>query len=109
MSLTKADHTVVEINGTRCSLIESGIEKERMEFLKKLLEHNKYEVKLIEKLATEEGVSPLYDIAVTDVTFEAVIAVYERRLRTLDGHRVTPAYWRQQAAKPDPQYWVFGK
>ena len=46
MALNKGKHIVEEIDGVRCSVVEKGVSPERMEFLKKLLEINKYTVKI---------------------------------------------------------------
>ena len=46
MSLTSGKHIVKEIDGTRCTVLESGIPEERMEFLKHLMELNGYEVRV---------------------------------------------------------------
>ncbi|MCB0728037.1 MAG: hypothetical protein R3A12_01665 [Ignavibacteria bacterium] len=46
MSLTSGKHIVKEIEGTRCTVLESGIPEERMEFLKHLMELNGYEVRV---------------------------------------------------------------
>ena len=40
----KAKHIVEEISGQRCTVVEKGIEKKRVDFLKKLLQHNQFEV-----------------------------------------------------------------
>ncbi|TAL60482.1 MAG: hypothetical protein EPN85_07140 [Bacteroidetes bacterium] len=40
--LNTEGHIVEEINGTRCSIVEKNVSPERVEFLKKLLEHNGY-------------------------------------------------------------------
>ena len=45
MALTKGKHIVKEIDGVLCTVVETGISKERLNFLKELLEFNKYEVK----------------------------------------------------------------
>jgi len=40
--LSSEAHKVEEINGTRCSIVEKNVSPGRVEFLKKLLEHNGY-------------------------------------------------------------------
>ncbi|HRY97750.1 MAG TPA: hypothetical protein P5550_01705 [Bacteroidales bacterium] len=93
MSLNKGKHIVEEIGGVRCTLVEAGISAERATFLKRLLEHNGYEVKM-EKDSGEEG-PETFRLGVTDLLFHAVVDVYKRRLVSLSGKRVTPAYWLQ--------------
>jgi len=40
MGLTSGKRVIKEFNEVRCSLVEKGISMERVEYLKKLLEHN---------------------------------------------------------------------
>lgn len=42
--LASEGHVVEELNGVRCSIVEKNASLERVEFLKKLLEHNGFEV-----------------------------------------------------------------
>lgn len=132
MSLTKGKHIEQEINEIRCRVVESGISKSRTDFLKQLLVHNGYEVQIAEEppkpvpppkpVVTEEGVEtaaeieepivepdPTYVIGVTDIIFNAVVAVYNRALRTLDGKHVTPDYWNQKTTNAEPNYWDLNK
>jgi len=95
MSLENGKHIVKEVDGTLCTVIETGINAERMKFLKELLEFNKFEVKIEEK-AGEEGQSATYTIGVTDLVFNPVIAVYEKSLKKPNGRVVTPAFWKQE-------------
>jgi len=39
------------------------------------------------------------------LTFNPTIWIYERKLKTLDGKRVTQAYWFQETEDTSPQYW----
>jgi hypothetical protein len=106
MQLNFGKHKVDEINGVRCTIVEDNISQERVNFLKELLEFNKYEIQVAEKPV--EGDAPkTYTIGVTDIIFNPVIAVYQRLLKTPKGNKVTPAYWNQQTDKCDPNYWNF--
>lgn len=87
----KGKHNVEEINGTRCSIVESDAGESRMRFLKELLEHNRYQV-LCEKNEDK------YKIGVTDLLFNPVIDVYKRRLFTKTGEVVTFNNWFQLAS-----------
>lgn len=78
-----------DVNGKRCSIVETGVNENRMKFLKSLLEKNKYTVE-VEK-AGEDG----YKIGVTDMLFNPVIDVYKRRLFTENGEVVDFYYWNQ--------------
>ena len=87
----------------------------RVEFLKKLLEYNKFKVVVIPSpppkaapaVATSEaeGGQPIespaipvetFTVGVTDYTFNSVNAIFGRLLHTPDGHVVTLAYWQQK-------------
>jgi hypothetical protein len=105
MSLNKIKHTISEIDGVRCSIVESSASEERVVFLKTLLEHNKFEVKVDEIKKPDEPKT--FIIGVTDIKFNPVFAVYERSLKSIDGFKVTPAYWLQQTTVFDPRYWLF--
>ncbi|MDP4268112.1 MAG: hypothetical protein Q8880_11825 [Bacteroidota bacterium] len=105
MALNKGKHTVSEIDGVRCTVVESGIDESRVSFLKNLLEFNKFEVRIEKEKKKQEEDSTKFTLGVTDVAFNPVIAVYERVLRTQDGHRVTPAYWNQWTTICNPNYW----
>lgn len=103
----KAKHIVEEINGTRCTIVEKGASAARVEFLKKLLEFNKFEVLVAEEVATTEDAPKLFTIGVTDLVFNPVINVYEMGLKTPEGQRVSPAYWNQYTSDSKDQYWEF--
>ncbi len=105
MGKFNAKHIVEEIQGTRCTLIETGITKNRMEFLKNMLETNGLTV-CVEPLPKKENEEERYKIGVTDITFNPVIAIYERRLQTPDGIVISPKYWFQESNISKPYYWV---
>jgi len=133
MFLNKGKHIEREIGGIRVRVVEDEATEDRIQFLKKLLEHNGYEV-LVEEIppkppapppppsseerakdpspegetisedAVEES-KPTWVIGVTDIIFNPVVAVYHRGLRTFDGHHVTPDYWNQKTTDAEPNYW----
>jgi hypothetical protein len=105
MSL-KAKHIVEEIEGIRCTIVEKGATPERCTFLKELLEFNKFDVKIVEDKKETEDAPTLYVIGVTDLEFNPVIAVYEMKLKTLEGQNVSPDYWNQKTAYSNDQYWL---
>lgn len=109
MSLKKGKHTVTEIEGIRCTVIETGISENRVGFLKELLVHNGYEVKLEKEKAKDGTQLETYILGVTDILFNPVIAVYQQKLLRNDGHVVTQAYWNQWSADPDIPYWMVTK
>lgn len=107
MALNKGKHIVEEIGGVRCTVVETGVSAERMEFLKKLLELNGYEVKTV-----QENDSGTFKIGVTDLIFNPLVDVYKRRLKSFTGKKVTPAYWLQQSDKEteaEVNYWTFAR
>jgi len=102
----KAKHTVEEINGIRCTLVEKGISSERCGFLKSLLEFNKFEVQVSEDKKEAEDAPTTFTIGVTNLEFNPVIAVYEMSLSTPDGSKVSPDYWDQKTGYSIDQYWL---
>ena len=107
--MLKSKHTVEEINGIRCTVIEKGITSERVSFLKDLLEFNKFEVVVSEDKKTDETAPTLFTLGVTSIVFNPTIAVYEMSLKTRDGKSVTPAYWEQYTTEIVNEYWEFKK
>lgn len=99
-------HTFGSIGETRVTFIEKKIEKSRLDFLKELLDFNGFETVVDElKRKTEED-PQLYNLGVTDMTFNPTIWVFERKLKTLDGkHAVTLNYWKQLTTDTNPSYW----
>jgi hypothetical protein len=112
MAINK-NHEFEELNGVKCAIVEKNVSAERVEFLKQLLEFNRYTVivvpspapKAAAAAAPKEGeTTPLpsapapstFTVGVTDVTFNATNAVFGRMLRTKNGHVVTLAYWEQK-------------
>lgn len=100
-ALNKGKHIVEEIDGSRCTIVEKGIDENRMNFLKELLEFNKYEVKVVPDKDSK------YNVGVTDIIFNPIIAIYEKMLHTPDGNVVTPALWNQYTTHPPKFYWKF--
>jgi len=109
MSLNKFQHTIIDIDGIDCRVVEVDLTKERAEFLQKLLLLNSVESKIQEKPAMKEGEVTTYTIATPDITFNPIVKVYNRELRTFEGHRVTPDYWNQKTKDTEPNYWDLQK
>lgn len=114
-----SNHTVEEIGGYRCAVVEKNITQQRADFLTNLLSGNGYTVvcapaappkakaaaKPAENAEGAEAVAPVtepapapvaFDLGVTDVTFNPTNAIYGRLLKNAAGRTVTPAYWAQQ-------------
>lgn len=103
----KAKHIVEEINGVRCTIVEKGISKSRVDFLQALLVLNKMEVLTAEVPKETEESEQLYVLGVTDIVFNPLIAVFEMTLKTAKGEPVTAPYWNQQTAESVKEYWEF--
>lgn len=118
MAINK-NHEFEELDGVKCGIVEKNVPPERVEFLKKLLEYNKFTVVVVQspppKVAAAPVVKPAegeeapppaepipvitpetFTVGVTDYTFNTVNAIYGRLLKTPDGHVVTMAYWQQK-------------
>jgi len=109
MALNKGKHLIAEIEGVRCTLVESGLNESHCLFLKEILELNGFEVKA-EKEKSKEGTQlETWTLGVTDIRFNPVITVYEKKLKRKDGNVINPAYWNQWAADPDLPYWMVVK
>lgn len=98
-------HTFGSIGDTRVSFVEKKINEERKDFLKKLLEHNGFEVVVEEEKRKSEEEPQLYTVGVTDMVFNPTTYVFERRLKTFDGHKVTQDYWNQKSEDTNPHYY----
>jgi hypothetical protein len=108
------NHLFEDLNGVKCSIVEKNASKERVEFLKSILEYNKFTVVIVpspppkavpppvnpsaeQALPVAEPPLPeTFTIGVTDVMFNPTNAIFGRLLRTPDGHIVTLAYWNQK-------------
>ena len=112
MAINK-NHEFEELNGVKCAIVEKNASQQRVDFLKPLLELNKYTVVVVASpppkaaaaataIATtdvqvETAPPPsTFTIGVTDVTFNPTNAIFGRLLKTYNGHIVTLAYWQQK-------------
>lgn len=116
MAINK-NHEFEELDGVKCGIVEKNVSANRVAFLKKLLEHNKFTVVVVASpvpkgapvaaVTSEDGVAnePIpaipqapetFTVGVTDYTFNSINAIFGRLLRTTDGHIVTLAYWHQK-------------
>ena len=106
MALNNAKHIIGEIDGIRCTIIETGATLERIAFLSDLLSFNNLEPKDMKEVSASPGEEVKYTIGVTDLIFNPVFAVYERQLKNREGTFVTPGYWKQECIECDPSYWM---
>ena len=113
------NHLFEDLNGVKCAIVEKNVAPERVSFLRQLLEYNQYTVVVVPSAppktpsaapvpATPDAPAPApapetFTVAVTDVLFNPVNAVFGRLLKTPNGQTVTLAYWRQQENEPDDE------
>lgn len=123
MAINK-NHPFEDLNGVKCAVVETNCSRERVDFLKPLLEFNGYEVVVADAAPTKAAAKPavpvaegetaapepeappaptLFTVGVTDVRFNATNAVFGRLLKTPDGHVVTQAYWLQKEKVSDDE------
>jgi len=121
MAINK-NHEFEDLDGVKCAIVEKNVSPERVEFLKRILEFNRYTVVIVKspppKVAAApvtapaqpesggetplplggegDGLPPTFTVGVTDVVFNSTNAIMGRLLKTPDGHIVTLAYWNQK-------------
>jgi len=121
MAINK-NHEFEELGGVKCAIVEKNASKERVAFLKDLLEFNDFQVIVVpspppkatpppKPVAPAEGATealpqpqpeplpPLpetFSIGVTNLAFNPTNAIFGRLLKTKEGHIVTQAYWYQK-------------
>jgi hypothetical protein len=105
MALAKGKHNIADIEGIRCTVVETGLTKERAEFLKELLVFNRYDVKMEKEKAKDGSESGTFILGLTDLLFNPTIVVYEKKLFRKDGFTVTPSYWNQWPESDTIPYW----
>jgi len=98
-------HLFGSIDDTRVTFVEKKIDEDRKNFLKDLLELNGFKVVIQEEKRKTDEDPQLYTIGVTDMTFNPTVWVFERRLKTADGRKVTQDYWNQVGTDTNPHYW----
>jgi hypothetical protein len=106
MAINNAKHIVSEIDGIRCTIVETGAPIERVAFLNDLLSFNNFEVKEMQESSDTPGAEPKFTLGVTNLSFNPVFAIYEKQLKTREGSFVTPGYWKQECIECDPRYWM---
>jgi hypothetical protein len=124
MAINK-NHEFEDLDGVKCAIVEKNASQQRLDFLKPLLEFNKYTVVVVASpppkaaaatpATTDAPVetAPLspatFTIGVTDVTFNPTNAIFGRLLKTPNGHIVTLAYWQQKETVSRDQVPYFAK
>jgi hypothetical protein len=134
MAINK-NHEFEDLDGIKCAIVEKNVSKERVEFLKQLLEYNHYTVVVVPTpapkavppkpvpaaaSATGETVSSTptpsipftpetFTVGVTDVTFNPINAIFGRLLKAPRGHIVTLTYWQQKEKESHDEIPYFEK
>lgn len=116
MAINK-NHEFEDLDGIKCAIVERNISKDRVSFLKDLLVNNGYTVVVVpapppkaaakpkaaaptenEAPVPQEEVPPLpelFVLGVTDLSFNAINAIFGRLLKSPSGCVVTQAYWNE--------------
>jgi hypothetical protein len=103
MAINK-NHEFEELDGIKCGIVEKNATQARVDFLKKLLTLNGFEVIVVPspapKVAPDDAPTveapATFTIGVTDYTFNSTNAIFGRLLKNPNGHVVTQAYWLQK-------------
>lgn len=120
------NHLFEDLDGIKCSIAEKNCSKDRVSFLKGLLETNRFTVVVVKSPPpkqpaiqalpvapqtdiTKTGEQPeeTFTVGVTDLGFNPENAIYNRLLRTAENNVVTPAYWKQQAIPANEYQWYW--
>ena len=105
MAILKGKHNIAEIDGVRCTVVETGATAARAEFIKDILVYNRFEVKIDQEKAKDGTLLETFVVGVTDILFNPMIAVYQRKLVRKDTKTVSPEYWNQETGQDDIPYW----
>ena len=115
MAINK-NHEFEDLDGVKCAIVEKNASKERVAFLKDLLELNNFKVIVVSSPPPKaapapkpvEGEAPpisaeatvdkpeTFTVGVTNVSFNPTNAIFGKLLKTKDGHIVTLTYWYQK-------------
>lgn len=113
MAINK-NHEFEDLDGVKCAIVEKNASKDRVAFLRELLEDNRFTVVVVPspppkaapppKPAEGETAPPptppiqpeTFTVGVTNVAFNPTNAIFGRLLRTKNGRVVTLAYWEQK-------------
>ncbi|MCC6721931.1 MAG: hypothetical protein IT243_06990 [Bacteroidia bacterium] len=107
------NHLFEDIEEIKCAIVEKNCSKQRVNFLKSLLEQNGFKVilKNTTPAVTDENQleKPVetYTIAVDNVSFNPIKAVFNRELITESGKIVSIEYWNQEKKEPDEEKWYW--
>jgi len=121
------NHLFEELDGIKCAIVEKNLSKERVDFLRQVLEFNLFTVVVVPSPppkvvpakpgavdSTQETGPPApfptetFTMGVTDVMFNPTNAIFGRLLKAPGGHIVTLAYWQQKEQSPHDEVPYFG-
>ena len=123
MAINK-NHEFEDIDGVKCAIVEKNVVQQRVDFLKQLLEYNRFTVVIAASPPPKAAPAPAvgtdapppapaapstFTVGVTDVMFNATNAIFGRLLHTPDGHIVTLAFWQQKEAVSEDEIPYFDK
>ncbi len=119
MAINK-NHEFEDLDNIKCAIVEKNASADRVQFLKKLLELNQYQVvvvgtpppkaapvaaapivegaEAIPAPVPEPAAPTTFTVGVTNLAFNATNAVFGRSLKTKEGSIVSLAYWQQKEA-----------
>ncbi|MEI8278387.1 MAG: hypothetical protein WCG87_01415 [Bacteroidota bacterium] len=123
------NHAFEDLEDIKCAIVEKNCTPQRVDFLKRLLEHNGFKVVVVKSPPPKTAAKPAapnpenpdavveapppppetFTVGVTDVTFSPTNAVFNRELKTERGQVVTSAYWKQQESAPKADEWYWKK
>ena len=119
MAINK-NHEFEDLDGVKCAVVERNVSPARVDFLRGILESNGYTLVVVpgpppKAAPAAEGSPPpepapeTFTVGVTDVTFNAVNAIFGRLLKTRGGKVVTLAFWNQEENVPSDEVPYFDK
>ncbi|MFI5150000.1 MAG: hypothetical protein ACHQRM_09730 [Bacteroidia bacterium] len=120
------NHPFEELEGIKCAVVEKSCSAERVNFLKQLLELNRFTVVVVKcpppkapaKPASAEAVVTIelpppvaetFTVGVTDLSFNPVNAIYNRELLNSKGKVVSPHFWKANGEAPIEDMWYWKK
>ena len=103
MGLHKFEHVTREIDDINYRVIESGISRQRADFLQQLLRFNRVETRL-EQDPPQEGKQTTYTLLTPDVTFNPVVKVYNRLVQARAASQRVFALLETRSDLPEPAH-----
>ena len=120
-----ATHTFEDLGEIKCAIVEKNCSQARVDFLKQLLELNKFTVLVVPSPPPKAAPKPVvvegeiipeidepiapttFNVGVTDVSFSPINAVFNRELKIESGQVVTKDYWYQRETEIKNAEWYW--